>query len=117
MTAGMPADPGGAQRTLDDVPDRGEEGEPGDHSRDEAEGHLDDPVAQLTEVIDERHPAVRVLLPPGAHETLADDAGALKGTGWSRHDRSRREVVDLGLGGRFDGRGGVGRLVLVQAAD
>ena len=77
----MPTDRGGAERALDDVPDRGEEHEPGDHPRDQAQGHLYDPVAQLTEVIDERHPAVRTLLPPGAQEALADDAGAPQGTG------------------------------------
>jgi hypothetical protein len=38
-------------------------------------------------VIDERHAALRVLLPLRADEALADDAGALDGTGEFGHDR------------------------------
>ena len=56
-------------------------------SGDEPERHLDDTVAQLTDVIHERHPAVRVLLPLGAYEALTDDASALDGIGKFRHDR------------------------------
>ena len=58
--------------------------------RDEGERHLDDPVAQLPEVIHERHPALGVLLPLRAHEALADDAGTRDGTGEFRHDRCLR---------------------------
>jgi hypothetical protein len=64
-----------------------EEHETYEHSRDKPERHLDDTVAQLTDVVHERHPAVRILLPLGAHETLAHDASALNGTGKFRHDR------------------------------
>ena len=61
--------------------------QPDDHPRDQGERHLDDAVAQLTDVIHERHASVRVLLPLRVHEALADDAGALDGTGEFRHDR------------------------------
>ena len=54
---------------------------------DQAQGHLDDAVSQLTNVIHERHTALRVLLPLRADEALADNARALDGTGEFRHDR------------------------------
>jgi hypothetical protein len=38
-------------------------------------------------VIQERHPAVGFLLSLRLHEALADDAGALNGTGEFRHNR------------------------------
>ncbi len=69
------------------MPDRGEKDEPNGHARDEPERHLDDAVAQLTDVIHERHPAVRILLPLLVHKTFAHDASALNGTGKFRHDR------------------------------
>ena len=87
LAARVTANHGRAQRPLDGMPDRGEEDEPEDHPADEPERHLDDAVAQLTDVIHERHPAVRVLLPLRAHETLTHDASALNGTGKFRHDR------------------------------
>ena len=52
-----------------------------------AERHLDDAVAQLTEVIHERHAALGVLLPLRLHEALADNAGTRDGTWEFRHDR------------------------------
>jgi hypothetical protein len=81
-----------AQRVLDDVPDRLEEDEPDGHPRDEAEGHLDHPVPQLAQVIEQRHPALGVLPPLRAHVPLADDTGALDGTGEFRHDRFRQKA-------------------------
>ena len=56
------------------------------------ERHLDDPVAQLAQVIEQRHPALGVLLPLRAHVPLTDDAGALDGTGKFRHDRFRQKA-------------------------
>ena len=85
--AGVPADRSRAQRALDDVPGRAEEDEPGGHPCDQGERHLDDAVAQLTDVIHERHAAFGVLLPLGVHEALADDAGARDGSGKLGHDR------------------------------
>ena len=52
-----------------------------------AERYLDHAVAQLPEVIHQRHAALGVLLPLRAHERLADDAGALDGAGQFSHDR------------------------------
>jgi hypothetical protein len=78
---------------LDDVPDRVEEDEPDDHSRDKAERYLDDAVAQLTEVIHEGHAALGVVLTLGAHETLTHDAGTLDGAGEFRHDRFPPRLV------------------------
>ena len=49
--------------------------------RDQRQRYLDHPVAQLPDVVHERHPALGVRLPLRVHETLADDAGALDGTG------------------------------------
>jgi len=46
------------------MPDRVEEDEPGDHPGHQGQRHLHHPVAQLTEMIHERHPALGVLLPP-----------------------------------------------------
>jgi hypothetical protein len=65
---------------------------PGGHPRGQGERHLDDAVAQLTEVIHERHAAVAVLLPLGVHEAIADDAGARDGTGKAGHDRGRQSA-------------------------
>jgi hypothetical protein len=41
-------------------------------------------------VIEQRHPALGILLPLRAHVSLTDDAGALDGTGKFRHDRFRQ---------------------------
>ena len=63
-------------------------GQPAPERLEYAKTHLPgDLRAQLTEVIDERHAALGVLLPPGMHEALADDAGAREGTGTRGHDR------------------------------
>jgi hypothetical protein len=78
---------GMTQRTLEDLERPVEEDEPDDHPRDQAERHLDDAVPQLTDVIHERHPAVRILLPLRGHEALADNAGALDCTWEFRHNR------------------------------
>jgi len=43
-------------------------------------------------VIDERHATLRVLLPLRADEALADDAGALDGTGDLAMTASRRKA-------------------------
>jgi hypothetical protein len=63
-TAEVPSHGGRAQRARDDVPDRSENGKPGGHPCDQAQRHLHDAVPQLTDVIHERHAALRVLLPP-----------------------------------------------------
>src|SRR5208282_6267985 len=97
VAPGLPADHGRAQRALDDMPDRGEEDEPDDHPRDQAERYLDYAIAQLTDVIHERHPALGVLLPLRLHEALADDAGTRDSTREFRHDRFRSKVSGLGL--------------------
>jgi hypothetical protein len=55
-------------------------------------------------VIQERHAAFGVLLPPGVREALADDAGARDGTGKRGHDRVRARLG--GLPGRAGGLGG-----------
>ena len=86
----MPADHRVAQRPLDDVPGLLEENEPGDHPGDQRERHLHDPVPQLAQVIEQRHPALGIPPPLRAHVPLADDAGALDGTGKFRHDRFRQ---------------------------
>ena len=65
----------------------GVEDEAGDHPGGEAEGHLDHAVAQLAEVIHERHAALGLLLPLRVHEALADNAGTRDSTGEFRHDR------------------------------
>jgi len=51
-----------------------------------------DAGAQLAEVIRERHAARGILLPPGAHQALAGDAGARYGTGKRGHDRARQSA-------------------------
>jgi len=43
-------------------------------------------------VIEQRHPALRILPPLRAHIPLTDDAGALDGTGKFRHDRFRQKA-------------------------
>ena len=55
-----------------------------------ASADLDDPVAQLPQVIEQGHPPLGVLLPLRAHVALADDTGTLDGTGEFRHDPVRR---------------------------
>ena len=50
-------------------------------------------------MIQERHPALGVLLPLRAHEPLADDAGALDGAGEFRHDRFLQQAGLAGLVG------------------
>jgi hypothetical protein len=87
VAPGMPADHCGAQRPLDEMPDRVEEDEPDDHPRDQRQRHLHDPVAQLAQVIQQRHPPLGVLLPLGTHVPLTDDARPLDGTRKFRHDR------------------------------
>jgi hypothetical protein len=100
-----------AQRALDDTPGLVEEDEPGGHPCGQGQRHRDDAVAQLTDVIHERHAAFGVLgiLPPlGVHEALADDAGARDGTGELGHDRDpavRQARLD-GPPGRAGGLGG-----------
>jgi hypothetical protein len=51
---------------------------------------LDHTIAQLAQVIQQQHAAVGILLPPGVHEALADDAGTVDGRGEFRHDRFSR---------------------------
>jgi hypothetical protein len=72
----------------------------------------DHAVAQFAEVIRERHAALGVRLPRGAHEALADDAGARDGTGKRLlHGKeplgeTRCRVSFLAVGrGRGSGRG------------
>jgi hypothetical protein len=89
VTADLVADRRRAQRALDDVPGLAEEDDPDDHPCDQGERHFDDAVAQLTDVFQERHAALGVLLPLGVHEAVADDAGARDGTGKLGHDRVR----------------------------
>ena len=72
---------------LDEMPDRGEEDKPDDHPRDQGERYLDDAVAQLADVIHERHAALGVPLPLRLHEALAHDAGTRDSTREFRHDR------------------------------
>src|ERR1017187_123528 len=86
----MPAYRRRAQRALDDVPGPVEEDESDDHPRDETERHLDDAVAQLTDVIHERHAAIGVVLSLRLHEALADDAGTRDCSREFRHDLVRR---------------------------
>ena len=86
--AGVPADHGRAQRALDDTPGLAEEDKPGDHPCGQGERHLDDAVAQLTQVIHQRHAALRVPPPLAVHPTLTDDAGTRDGTSKLDHDRS-----------------------------
>ena len=88
--ARVPADRSRAQRALDEVPDWVEEDESDDHPGDQAERHLDHPVAQLAQVVEQRHPALGVRPPLRAHVPLADDTGTLDGTGEFRHDRYRQ---------------------------
>jgi hypothetical protein len=121
VATGVPADRGRAQRALDDVPGLVEEAEPGDHPCGQCERHFGDAVAQLTDVIHQRHAAFGVLLPLGVHEVLTDDAGAGDGTGKLGHDRSPA-VRQARLAGLPHRAGGLGvrcgwrlRLVLVQA--
>jgi len=54
--------------------------------------HLHDPVAQLAQVIEQRHPPPGVRPPLGAHVPPAHDARVLGGTGKSRHDRIRQKT-------------------------
>jgi hypothetical protein len=81
-----------AQRPLDNTPGLVEENEPDDHPGDQRKRHLHDPVTQLTQVIEQRHPPLRILPPLRAHIPLTDDAGALDGTGKFRHDRFRQKA-------------------------
>jgi hypothetical protein len=61
-----------------------------DHPRGQGEGHLDDPLAQLTKVVHERHAPIGILLPLRVQEPLTNDAGTRQGTGEFGHDRFRR---------------------------
>jgi len=74
------------------VPCPVEEDEPDEHAGDQGQRNLDDPVAQLTEMVHERHPALWVLLPLRTDVALADYASTLDGAGEFRHDGSRCEI-------------------------
>jgi hypothetical protein len=69
------------------VPYRFEEDEPDGHPGEQGERRLDDPVAQLAQVIHEGHAALGILPPLRAHVPLTDDTSTLDGAREFRHDR------------------------------
>ncbi len=83
----------------DEIPRLVGEDQRDDHAGNDHQDYLDDPVAQLAQVVHQGHPPVRVAPPLRAQVTLAHDAGTPDGGRLRCHDRVFPEGVCGGLGG------------------
>ena len=106
-----PGEPKG-EPTPSPLPDAGDL-----HPRGQRQRHLHDPVAQLAQMIEQRHPPLEVRSPLGAYVPLAHDARVLGGTGKLRHDRIQQKPNLAGLLGPWGSAAEPGPTGVSVAAD